>query len=390
MNTNRKSLRYDSSAVGASLSCAARVYPDKLPASFFRFVGKKAKELSPASIRYAFRKMMILNHICDLKVFNSYVAVGVDNVSGKLMRKVFSLVLDLLILLRQKLDSFAPVATTLLAPRHLSVGFTKRSLCFSQIARIFNNLVIAGNGKGSEPNINPDLSARDRQGFSFDNIRKHSVPFATLPLDCDCLDLPFQGTVQLDFDLAHIHNVKLIAMKANPIVISISRESNRIESISAFKSGVARFLARFNSAKVCFESLVQSTKYFCCGAIIQRFIFGICSPYFFKLISLVIEIKRYVILLPSLFAFLKPCIVKSPSHIKQDLEFFCLKLARIQPVKESFTHILRFLFAFLIPIRRFALGTSGGIRVLTSPFVWTAFALMNVNHIIPLPISVSR
>jgi len=353
MNTNSKSFRYDSSAVGAPLCCAVGVNPDKLSASFFRFAFKYGKELSPASIRYAFGKMMILNHVCNLKVFNGYPAVSVNNISSELVSKVFALILGLLILLRQQLDSLASVASTFLAPRHFSVCFTKCCLCFSEVSRIPYRLIVAGDSERCESHINSNLPIRNGQRFSINSIGKHRIPFATLPLDCDSLDFSFQRAMHLDFNFANIQHIEPITLELD--AVAIGWECDRVKAMPASKSRKPWLLfSLLKPSKESLERFIKSAKHVLSSTVVQKCVFGICVPNLFNLIGLVIVVKRNVVLLPSVSAFLKPSIIKGSGYVKQILKSLRLNLAGIHPVKECFTHLFALLLLNILSNCRFA------------------------------------
>ena len=73
------------------------------------------------------------------------------------------------------------------------------------------------------------------------------MPFARFTFQGDCFDDALDRPVQFNANGANVLNIEFAAIKPN--AVTVSRELDAVEPVSAFEPGIARLLARFDAPK---------------------------------------------------------------------------------------------------------------------------------------------
>ena len=342
MNANREVFGDYLSTEGAFLRSPVRDDTGKYPiTSVFCFVIDKSQGHTPRGIVDRFGQVMILNHVLDLKVFHGDKAVGINYASGKLVSKVFSLVMNFKVMLGQKFTRFASVLAALFSTRHLSLGYSKFRFFYSEISRVIYDLSVRCHSEVFQSDINANLFIRDWQRFNLYCVRENCIPLIAFPFESDGINFAFEGTMQPDFEKADIQNVEPIILNSD--TIAISGECNRIKAVTTLESGISSFFTTFNPTKESFESLIQSAEYILTGTIVKLRYFWDFLAKFFKLIGLVIVVKANALHLVSLFTFLKAGVVKFTCYIQHPGQFVRLNLIWVETINKSLSQLFTLL-----------------------------------------------
>lgn len=157
MRTNRERLLYKLPTVAACLCGIARIHSDDLMTSPFSLVRENVEELPPSSIHDGLRKMMVLHHVGDLKVFYRDMEIGLCIPFGDFELVIAPLPIDLEMRLCRTLGGFPVSVTAFLAPAHQTLFASERALALAVMAWVLNRLPFRVGEKRFESNINADI-----------------------------------------------------------------------------------------------------------------------------------------------------------------------------------------------------------------------------------------
>ena len=165
-------------------ACGVRGYFHDLRTSFFRFVLKHCEKLSPASIRNRFGKVMVFNHPLDVQIFNNYESVVVDNGSCNFVLKVFSLIADLAVQIRNQSTVLPSISRTSFLSGKFPLFLLKFLLRLSEKLWVLDSLAVRKNGEGFNPHINSYFFLWNRVPNRNVFHGKTDVPLGIFMFDC--------------------------------------------------------------------------------------------------------------------------------------------------------------------------------------------------------------
>src|SRR2546427_3207738 len=131
------------STLAACLTRIGRIDFDKLPTSFFRFVGQLTKEGRPRGISNALGQTMAMGHPVDLQVFHADDPKAINDLSTLLMGKVISTEMDTLMHTSYGFAVRTPLGCTLGKLGVLALDFRQGFLFLAEKARVDDLFFIA-------------------------------------------------------------------------------------------------------------------------------------------------------------------------------------------------------------------------------------------------------
>lgn len=191
----------------AFLRCA--VWPDfnKPSASVLSFVAGEVEELRPSGIIDRLGKHTACEAF-DIQILDGYQSVVVDQPTADLVVEVRALIANVRVCPLQQLNRLTSAARASLSPRNPALRPAKFSLRLTVIARIGYLCAVAQGGERRQPDIDADSTAICGKGLRPTLNRKAGIPLTRLSLHRQGLNLPFDGAMQLDFDLPDFRQVK--------------------------------------------------------------------------------------------------------------------------------------------------------------------------------------
>ena len=228
---------------GAFACSSTWVNSNALSTTNYGFVGQKIEESSPGSIMYAFSEIIIMNHVFDVKMFNTDFAVSECKAFSELVQPVSSDIADFEMLFRQSEPCFSPVTGTFDFSADSSLQSSDFVLSIDQESGVRYACSVGKDSKVLGADINTDTGVEMRMNnfISWNFTGKDSKPLISLILlDCHGLDFAFWSTMQdywnvsypIEFKPFIRHNFEARLRKGYAIY-------------SGFKTGKTFFLTRF-------------------------------------------------------------------------------------------------------------------------------------------------
>jgi hypothetical protein len=298
------------STSGAYLRRSARVDLNKLPTSFFHFVGKLGKELSPTGIvdrpsEHTTRQPF------DIQVLNGDKAVPIHQGSAELVLKVRPLVSNMSVSLLKQPDSF-PATDAAFLP---SFDFPLTSSHFRQfrfqVARVSNQFPVRERDKRAQSHIDAYSLVEFRKNLGLAFEQEAGIPLSRLPLQRQRLDLTDDRPVHLQLNNADALNFESTHL-SDMTTIAPCRKRIAIETASGFEARIATLCTSLDAPKEVSKGLIDPPKHVLRRAVISQ-IKVACIPYLFKLSRLVVVAPGHSLHLPRVATFLKGGIVKRTS-----------------------------------------------------------------------------
>ena len=205
-------------APAALFTGVSGVYFDYFPASFFDFVGKHFDKLTPASVADAFCKMVVLDHVPDLQIFDGDDFEVLDYGEACLVEEVLSLVGNPFMKFCNFRYRFSPVVASFLLSAQ---GFLKPAKPILTLNQQFGILNFCAVGEGCEA-FDSDVYS-GMTAFSFNLLKRHtfaredSEPAPCSFLERQGLDFARRNSVKNNRDVpdfAHLQPCFRLELKA--------------------------------------------------------------------------------------------------------------------------------------------------------------------------------
>ena len=346
MLTITESLGYRKATVGALHRRAPGVHRDRCAASFFRFAGQYAQELSPGCIADALGQTVIMNHASDVQVFKGDQVVSLDEFSRCLVVEIQPLSSDLQVRFGHQDTGLTPPYRPLDSSGKTLLSFNQQVFTSSKTTWVVDRRAIREDCEGLQPDINADRVTWLTLPWGIAQVtREDSVPFVAIPLQGDGLDLAFNWPVQLDLQSAHILNIEPIR---KPDAIAISGEGDRIEAVSTSETGVSWLLTRLATPEECLECPIQASQDVLSSRAVQSGAPRVLGANLLQLVGLVVVVDRNAVL-PGIASLLEGSVVEGAGDIQQATQSLVLLFVGIEPIHEGFAHLLTLLGLDVLP-----------------------------------------
>ena len=246
----------------ACLTRIGRIDFDKLPTSFFRFVGQLTKESRPRGVCNAFGQTVVMRHPVHLQVFHADDAIASDDLATMLMGEIVSPESSALMHTGNRLAVLAPLWGSLCQFGVLALHFGQRLLFLAKEARVRNLFTRREHCKGFQPNVYAHLGGILRQAFRFALDGKGSVPLASRgAMNGEGFHLPPDGAVVDHLDRPDLgdHDAAIVCDAEARL-----REGEAIIAVTPTKTWIAGLLASLDTAEEGLESQINAGKVACC------------------------------------------------------------------------------------------------------------------------------
>ena len=273
----------------------------ELSTKCYLFVGHHIHKHFPRSVRYMFSKMMISDHIFDVKIFTSNYTVSQSEASAQFMQEVSTNVADFKMLSGKFESCLSSVCRAFDFPAHSSLQFFEPMLCFNQEVGIFYDFAIGQSGKAFQPNINTYFAFR---GMLHSNIRQFTAesgkPLPSFVLfDSESFNLSFRNSVEDDWQIANLRYLNVLVADELEAELRVSDAIN--PALVARKTFFFRMF--FYPAKEVSKSFVNSVRNILLGLrmnirIFTRKIFvkvKLIKINIAKLVSIFIQRKKLIV-----------------------------------------------------------------------------------------------
>ncbi len=294
---------------------AARVNAHQLSTSVFSFVGEFGDERRPSGIIDTLGKPST-SQAFKVQIFDGNRAVAVDDATTNLVLKVRTLIKDVLVCALQKLHGFPATVRAFLASRYFALCNSQLLLRFPVVARIINLSSIRECGEREQANIYADALCPNRQRLCLHFNRKARIPPPCFTLDRQGLDLSFNLTMQLDFDLADFRQAEMRTLQRE----SELRIGERVITGARTKARESGFAPALHSSKERFESLINSMQ----GVLqdLRMDAVEIRSELLDldKLRALSGEVNAFTVDAPRIASFLQRCVIEFTATCKRAIQ----------------------------------------------------------------------
>ena len=160
MRTNTQTLLDEFATLAALLRGEVRIHSNHLMSSVFSFGFKDVEKGTPRGIHDGFRKMMVLDHIRDVKVLNGDMMVLLGVVFRRLKVEITALTANLQVSFRRITSGLAASVTAFLASAHLTLFAPQSALRRPIKARVVYRVAITISQEGLQAHINADIRMR--------------------------------------------------------------------------------------------------------------------------------------------------------------------------------------------------------------------------------------
>jgi hypothetical protein len=213
--------------------------------------------LTPPGVTDALGQMMILNHSPHVQIFNGDRVKLLDEIERRLVVEVRALALNLLMLLRQKIDRFSPSLRSLLTSGDFALSGFQLPFGLTQEFGILNYLARRERGEV----LNPDIGPNGVAGFGKESAlilfdRKDCIPAISLPLDHAGLNRPFNWTGKTDTARADFGQMKFVAFEPKAAL----RIGEGIKARGRLESRIPWRFTALHPAKEAIEGFIQTAK----------------------------------------------------------------------------------------------------------------------------------
>ena len=338
MDTNRKVFGNKGMTTGAKLRSAVGVHRYELSPSLFRFGREYVDELSPTGIGDAFSKAVIAQHPIDVKLLNSDKTKGANQFSRLLVDKVMSSVRNAFMDTGYNLFSLVPLKRSLLHSRQFALGFSQCLFVRPEETGVSYLTASRHSGKILQPDINTYRRLGWWQRLRFILRREASIPFVILPSDGAGANLSEGLTMQLDFNITHLSQFKASIKCETELGIG-----ETIIPIIPLEAGIARLSARFHSPEESTEGFVQPVGYILKDLGIDEFEAGMLCFKLGDVLALLKVGQRFLLLIPSISAFLQKSVIQPAALIEVGFQNFSLVFGGIQSIFKRLIHCLNYI-----------------------------------------------
>ncbi len=258
MRTNTQTLLDEFATLAALLRGEVRIHANHLMSSLFSFGFKDVEKGTPRGIHDGLRKMMVLDHIRDVKVLNGNMMVLLGVVFGRLKVEITALTIDLQMGLGHEPCGDTAAMTALLAPTQGTLLASKRFVRAAIVTWVLNGLTVGVGKEDFQAHINADIRMRTRGGKMVGMLGgladDQCVPVAISTQDqMSRFRSTFKRTMQLDLDelaqLGREMKMLVIIIQPNITACSILTKLDRVPLVPLLKAGEATFVAQFFGGK---------------------------------------------------------------------------------------------------------------------------------------------
>ena len=324
------------STLAACLTRIGRIDFDKLPTSFFRFVGQLTKEGRPRGISNALGQTMAMGHPVDLQVFHADDPKAINDLSTLLMGKVISTEMDTLMDTSNNLAMRTPLRCPFCKPGMLALDTGQNFFLGAKKAGIGYLFFIAESSKGFESHVNPHLGRGFWQALWLTLDREGHVPLASRGTSNSTrFDFAFEGTMIDHLDAANLGKRHTVIIGDTEATL---REGEGVIAVTSTETRVARLLTSFDASKERFESQINTDGYILQDLRMHLFQGGTFLFQQPQRINLMIARERFSLLLIGCFPFLKKMVVEPTTLIKGFVQLVNLFLRRKDTILKHFMH----------------------------------------------------
>lgn len=300
-------MQRDLSTAVACFRCIGRSDEHDLTASICSFACEMCSEQPPACIENALGQMVILNHVLDTEIFNSYVVVASKQSMTQLVEKIPALIGNAFMLPLQHGDSLAPIRPAFLASGHTALGDAQPFLGSTVPGRMFHMLTITGGDERGEPDIDANIDASRWHRLWRNVARTDRIPLAGFAGKSQCLKLAWHLTMPAHSQTTNARHFEPATINFEPIAILLEAET--FEAVPALETGIAGCFSSFDAAEEGLERFIEIAHHGLQHVTVDRSSVGIGGFVGFDLSKLFVLADRACFLLVGLFALGKTTVV---------------------------------------------------------------------------------
>ncbi len=245
-------------AITARLGGMPRIDSSNLDTGTFCLVFKYLEKLRPACIVGGFGKIQRTNHAFDVQIFVGDFAEASDQIKSCFVVKVFPLVGNVLVELRESFHGFSTVRPALFLP---SDGALKPSELLLRLAIVLGRPGFFSAGSDEErlqAKINSDFRIFRRKNLRiFQFAGEDDEPAIGLLSEGDCLDCALDFPMKFEFNVSDALKPGFSDRCAAHRAL-VDGELYRVEPSMALEPRVSGFLSVFQTTKECLESAVKA------------------------------------------------------------------------------------------------------------------------------------
>lgn len=313
--------------------------------SLFSFVFQSQYEVTPCRVRNAFGKMVILDHIGNLKVLDGNKIVPLVDVEPmcNLAVKFMALIHYLFVKSCKAFSHFRTSVTSFFTLRQAALEFLQFLFRNAQVARIVNLITVRRSEKTIKSNVNPNVSFN----FNFGNIGDFDgdigIPAACIAYDLKVFNLPvWDGSMQLDFDFTEFrdfHSIEARPCITNQVYTQVG-VGDRAVTIARLESRVSRLFAFLKTTKERSKGFIESAQGVLKGVNVKR-----CPKRrFFSQLSEACRLRAvrdaFTVLLIRPFSPIQSLIVERLARLKVFFKRLCLFFRWIDSVFQGREHVV--------------------------------------------------
>lgn len=255
MRTNGQTFDDNRTATATGLASVARVHGDALNTSFFRFVFEHLPEHAQRRVMSGQGQIAVASHESEGQIFNSDIAIAIDNPARGLMPELAPGIGDLFMQHGDLPRSLAPVGTAFLAPSHSSLGDTQSGKVGTQPARIVDDRAVRESQQVMQPHIDTNIGAAGLNRCNVGQFEHQAdVPLAETALHNDVLDFSLGGDVTMkdDLHLSDVLDVEPVAFQFAPVAGPVFDRLKPLDVLESRMTGMAfveRLVSLVHAAK---------------------------------------------------------------------------------------------------------------------------------------------
>ena len=262
MNSTTQILVNDGPASGAHLGGVFGIDRDDFPTSIFSFVGTQKHKPSPRTVKNRSVQRMPrfrLNQTLDVKILKDKNFVLVGQFPRSLVKKIVTLVVDLLIGFSKHFPGLGSFRSSLGLLSQLFLSFGNSLQCLSKKLGILNGSSIGKSDESLTAQVNSynPLATLSFSAFWL-NDRKSCKPLTRFSFDGHSFDDGVRRNfpMKVNLDQANFGKVKSFVVQHNSI--PVLRISQRVVSPETLESWIAGLFAFLNSLKESTKGKVNS------------------------------------------------------------------------------------------------------------------------------------
>jgi hypothetical protein len=306
-------------------------------ASLFRFARRVPHELIPRRIRYAFRQTVVFEHPLRIQVLKNKRSETIEQLPAFLMGKVRALICDPLVDASDNFSAFRPIQTTLFSFGQFPLHFRQFVFFSSEKARIGDLLTIRQGSERREAKIYSNGTPIWRKRLWRDNHTKADKPLASgRTPQRNRLDLPFDRTMQDDLDRPDLAKDERATVQSHAIAVLWIGDA--VVAPKLFETGIAWVFTGLDAAKECLECRIDPNMNVLQDLRINTLQVRASSLPDRQHLDRIIQLQRFLALLPGLFACGKHLVIDPAARLKLLLKNALLAFGQAEAIFERFLH----------------------------------------------------